>query len=104
MKGALGQLGKQFSVIRDKPNLSGLLEAGKIVQERPHLAAPFSSSGRRVPQEPAFKPEVAILLYQAIGEEFSSERQMKRYLSKMKKVKEIKRIPEESEKITTDTA
>ena len=55
-------------------------------------------------REPAIKPTVAIPLYQAIGEEFSSERQMKRYLSKMKKVKEVKRIPEESEEVTTDTA
>ena len=54
-------------------------------------------------QEPAIKPEVAILLYQAIGEELPSERQMKRYLSKMKKVKEIKKVPEESEGIITDT-
>ena len=55
-------------------------------------------------KEPTIKPEVAISLYQAIGQEFPSERQMKRYLSKMKKVKEIKKIPEDSQGINTDTA
>ena len=93
-----------FSVIKDKPILSGLLEAGKVAQQRLHSTAPASSSGRRAPQEPVIKPEVGIPLYQAIGEEFPSERQMKRYLSKMKKVKEMQNIPEESEGVTTDTA
>ena len=73
MRGALGQLGKVFSVIKRNYNLSGLLEAGQVVQEKLHPTAPASSSGRKVPQEPAIKPEVAIPLYQAIGEEFSSE-------------------------------
>ena len=104
MRGTCGQLGKVFSVIKDKPNLSGLLEAGKVVQERLNPTAPSSSSGRRTPQEPTIKPEVAIPLYQAIGEEFPSERQMKRYLSKVKRVKEVKRIPEKSGEVTTDSA
>ena len=51
MRGTLGQL-------------------GKVVQERLNPTAPSSSSGRRTPQEPTSKPEVAIPLYQAIGEEF----------------------------------
>ena len=104
MTGTLEQLGKVFTVIKDKPNLSGLLEAGKVVQERLNPTAPSSLSGRRTPQEPTIKPEVAVPLYQAIGEEFPSERQMKRYLSKVKKIKEVKRVPEKSEEITTDTA
>ena len=90
MRGTLGQLGRVFNVIKDKPNLSGLLEAGNVVQERLHPTAPASSSGEEALQEPSIRPAVAIPLYQAIGEEFSSERQMKRYLSKMKKVKEVK--------------
>ena len=30
MRGTLGQLGRVFNVIKDKPNLSGLLEAGQV--------------------------------------------------------------------------
>ena len=90
--------------MKDKPNLSGLLEAGKVVQERLNPTAPSSSSQRKTLQESTIKPEVAIPLYQAIEEEFPSERQTKKYLSKVKKAKELKRIPEKSEDITTDTA
>ena len=35
MRGALGQMGNVVNIIKDKPNLSGLLEAGnQPVQER----------------------------------------------------------------------
>ena len=104
IRGTIGQIIKVFNVVKDKPNLSGLLEAGKVVQEMLSSTTPSSSSERRPPQEPTIKPEVAIPLYQAIGKEFPSERQMKKYLSMVKKVKEVKKIPEKSEEITTDTA
>ena len=104
MRGALGQVREMFNIIKDKPNLSGLLEAGKAAQEKLQPSAPARSSEKSPPKEPTIKPEVAIPLYQAIGEEFPSERQMKRYLSKMKKVKEMKKIPEDSEGITTGSA
>ena len=84
MRGALGQVREMFNIIKDKPNLSGLLEAGKAAQEKLQPSAPARSSDKSPPKEPTIKPEVAIPLYQAIGEEFPSERQMKRYLSKMK--------------------
>ena len=35
MRGALGQIGKVFNIIKDKPNLSALLEAGKTAEEKP---------------------------------------------------------------------
>ena len=103
MRGALGQMGEVFNIIKDKPNLSGLLEAGKAAQEKLHSTT-LASSSRSLPQEPTINPEIAIPLYQAIGEEFPLGRQMKRYLSQMKKIKEMKKIPEDSEGITTDTA
>ena len=37
MRGALGQMGEVFNTIRNKPNLSGLLEAGKVAQEKTTL-------------------------------------------------------------------
>ena len=53
--------------------------------------------------ESTIKPEVAIPLYQAIGEEFTSEKQMKKYLSKMKKIKGVRKSTEDSEGVTSDT-
>ena len=55
------------------------------------------------PVETPIKPEVAIPLYQAIGEEFASEKQMKKYLSKMKKIKGERKSTEDSEGVTSDT-
>ena len=104
MRGALVQMGEVFNIIKDKPNLSGLLEARRFAQEKLYTTTSVSSSVRRSPQESTIKPEIATLLYQAIGEEFPSERQMKRYLSKVKKVKAMKKIPEESEGVTKDIA
>ena len=104
MRETLGQLMEVFDIVKDKPNLSGLLEAGKIAQEKLQVTTSASSSRRSTPPEFSIKPEVATPLYQAIGKEFPSERQMKRYLNKMKKVKEMKEIPEDSEGVKTDTA
>ena len=104
MRGDLGQVRQVFNIIKDKPNLSGLLGARKAAQEKLQPTAPVSSSERSPPKEPTIKPQVAMPLCQAIGEEFPSKRQIKRYLSKVKKVKEMKKIPEDSEGITTDTA
>ena len=104
MRGALGQVMEVFSFIKNKPYLSGLLEAGKATQEIIQPTVKASSSGRSLSKEPTIKPEIATPLCQAIGEKFPSERQMKRYLSRMKEVKEMKKIPEDSEGITTDTA
>ena len=64
--------------------------------------ASAGSSGKEIPQESPIKPQVAIPLYQAIGEEFSSDRQMKKYLSKMKRIKEMKKTPDNSEEVATD--
>ena len=104
MRGTLGQRAEVFNIIREKPNLSGLLEAGKIAQGKLQPTAPAGSSSQEIPPDPSIKPEVAIPLYKAIGEEFSSDRQMKKYLSKMKGIKEMKKTPDDSEGVTTDTA
>ena len=101
MRGALGQMGEVFNIV--KTNLICLVWSGKVVKEKLYSTTTDISSGRSALQEPTIKPEVAIPLYQAIEEEFPSERQMKRYLSMMKKVKEMKKIPEDSEGIITDT-
>ena len=103
MRGALVQMGQVFKLLKDKPSLSGLLEAGKIAQEKLHSTTPSSSKRKEISQEPPLKPEVSTPLYQVIGEEFTSEKQMKKYLSRMKKVKEMRRTPVDSEEITTDT-
>ena len=65
---------------------------------------PSESSGVEPSQEPSIKSKIAIPLYQVVGEEFLSEKQMKRYLSKIKRVKEVRRTPEDSEEIATNTA
>ena len=104
MRGALGQMGEIFNIIKNKPNLSGLLEAGRVTQEKLQTTVSAGSSGKEISQESPIKPEMAIPLYQAIGEEFSSDRQMKKYLSKMKKIKEMKKTPDDSEGVTTDNA
>ena len=103
MRGALGQMREFFAIIKDKPNLSGLLEAGKATQVRLQNPASAGSSGRKTLVETPIKPEVAIPLYQAIGEEFTSEKQMKKYLSKMKKIKGERKFTEDSEGVTSDT-
>ena len=60
-------------------------------------------SGERTSIEATIKPVVTLPLYQAIGEEFTSEKQMKKYLSKMKKIQTVKKITEDSEGVTSDT-
>ena len=103
MRGALGQMGEICVIIKDKPNLSGLLEAGRTAQVKLQNRASAGSSGREAPVETPIKPEVAIPLYQAIGEEFTSEKQMKKYLSKMKKIKGERKPTEDSSGVTSDT-
>ena len=89
---ALGQVREVFDIVKNKPYLSGLLEVGKATQEIIQSIVPASTSRRHVPKESTIKLEVATSLYRAIGEEFPTERQMKRYLNKIKKVKEMKPI------------
>ena len=101
-RGALGQMGEIFTIIKNKPNLSGLLEAGKAAQKL-QTSASAGPSGKEVPLESSIKPEVAIPFYQTIGEEFTSEKQMKKYLSKMKKIKGVRKSTDDSEAVTTDT-
>ena len=103
MREALGQMGEIFVIVKDKPNLSGLLEAGRTAQVKLQNPASAGSSDRETPVETPIKPEVAIHLYQAIGEEFISEKQMKKYLSKMKKIKGERKSTEDSEGVTSDT-
>ena len=103
MRGALGQMGEILTIIKNKPNLSGLLEAGKAAQKLQTLAS-AGPSDKAVPIESSIKPEVAIPLYQAIGGEFTSEKQMKKYLSKMKKIKGARKSTDDSEGVITDTA
>ena len=62
MRGALGQMGEVFNIIKDIPNLSGLFETGKIAQEKLQSTTPASSSTGRTPQELTIKSEVAIPL------------------------------------------
>ena len=66
MRGALGQIGEVFNIVKDEPNLSGLLEVGKVAQKKLQSTAPASSSERSPPKEPIIKPDVATPLYQAI--------------------------------------
>ena len=103
MRGALGQMGEIFAIVKDKPNLSGLIEAGKTAQVKLQNPASSGSNERETSIETPIKPEVAIPLYQAIGEEFTSEKQMKKYLSKMKKIKGERKSTEDSEGVTSDT-
>ena len=103
MRGALGQMGEIFAILKDKPNLSGLLKAGRTAQVKLQNPASAGSSDRETPIETPIKPEVAIPLYQAIGEEFTSEKQMKKYLRKMKKIKGERKTTEDSEGVTSDT-
>ena len=103
MRGTLGQMTEIFTILKDKPNLSGLLEAGKTAQEKLQNPTSAGTSGRKASVESSIKPEVAIPLYQAIGEEFTSEKQMKKYLSKMKKIKSVRKSTEDSEGVTSDT-
>ena len=85
MRGALGQMGQIFTILKNKPNLSGLLEAGKTAQEKLQNPTSAGTSGERASIEATIKPVVTLPLYQAIGEEFTSGKQMKKYLSKIKK-------------------
>ena len=103
MRGALGQMGEIFTILKGQPNLSGLLEAGKTVQEKLQNSTSSGTSDRKASVESSIKSEVAIPLYQAIGEEFTSEKQMKKYLSKMKKIKGVRKSTENSEGVTSDT-
>ena len=103
-EGSFKANGEGFDIIKEKPNLSGLLEAGKNAQEKLQPTAPRESNSQEILPETSIKPEVAIPLYKAIGEGFSSDRQMKKYLCKMKRIKEKKKSPDDSEGITTDTA
>ena len=102
MREALGQVGDIFSIIKNKPNLSGLLQAGKAAQKLPTTVS-AGPRNKEVPIESSIKPEVAIPLYQATGEEFTSEKQMKKYLSKMKKIKGVSKSTDYSKGVTTDT-
>ena len=103
MRGALGQMGEIFAILKDKPNLSAILEAGKTAQVKLQNSAPAGSSGGEASTESPIKPEVAIPLYQAIGDEFTSEKQMKKYLSKMKKIKGVRESTGDSEGVDSDT-
>ena len=103
MRGTLGQMGEIFAILKDKPNLSGLLEAGKTAQEKLQNPTSAGTSGRKAPIESSIRSEVAISLYQAIGEECTSEKQMKTYLSKMEKIKGVRKSTEDSEGVTSDT-
>ena len=103
MRETLGQMGEIFTILKDKPHLSGLLEAGKTAQEKLKNPTSAGTSGRKVSVESSIKPEVAIPLYQAIAEEFTSEKQMKKYLSKKKKIKDVIKSTEDSEGIASDT-
>ena len=60
---ALEQMGEVFNIIKDTSNLSGLLEAGRITQEKLQSTTPASSSTGSTPQELTIKPEVAIPLF-----------------------------------------
>ena len=103
MRGALGQMGEISTILKNKPNLSGLLEAGKTAQEKLQNPTPAGTSGERASIESTIKPVVTLPLYQAIGEEFTSEKQMKKYLSKIKKIKSVKKAIEDSEGVTSGT-
>ena len=92
-----------FAIVKDQPNLSGLLEAGRTAQVKLQNPASSGSNDRGTSIETPIKPEVAIPLYQAIWEEFTSEKQMKKYLSKMKKIKGERKSTEDSEGVTSDT-
>ena len=50
MRGALGQMGEIFTTIKNKPNLPGLLEAGKAAQKL-QTSASAGPSGKEVPQK-----------------------------------------------------
>ena len=103
MRGALGQMGEIFAIVKDKPNLSVLFEARRTAQVKLQNPASSGSNDRGTSIETPIKPEVAIPLYQAIWEEFTSEKQMKKYLSKMKKIKGERKSTEDSEEVTSDT-
>ena len=63
MRGALGQMGEIFAIIKDKPNLSGTLEAGKTAQVKLQNQPSAGSKDKEAPVESPIKPEVAIPLY-----------------------------------------
>ena len=86
-----------MTILNNKPNLSGLLEAGKTAQEKLQKPTPAETRGGRASIEATIKPVVTLPLYQAIGEEFTSEKQMKKYLSKIKMIQGVKKTTEESE-------
>ena len=101
MRGALGQMGEVFTILKNKPYLSGLLEAGKTAQEKLQNPTPAETSGGKASIEATIKPVVTLPLYQAIGEEFTSEKQMNKYLSKIKKIQN--KTTEDSEGVTSET-
>ena len=103
MRGTLGQIREIFVNLKDKPTLSGILEAGRTAQMKLQSPVPAGFSGEKTSAESPIKPEVAIPLYQAIGEEFTMEKQMTKYLSKMKNIKGVRKPSGDSEGITSDT-
>ena len=103
MGGTLGQLGEVFTILKNKPNMSRLFEAGKTAQEKLQNPTPSGTGGERASVEATIRPVVTLPLYQAIGEEFTSENQMKKYLSKIKKIQKVKKTTEDSEGVTSDT-
>ena len=60
MRGALGQMGEIFTVLKNKPNLSGLLEAGKTAKEKIQNPIPAGTSGERASIESTIKPVVTL--------------------------------------------
>ena len=68
MRKTLGQMGEMFTILKNKPNMSGLLEAGRTAQEKLQNPKPAGTSGRRESIEAAMKPVVTLPLYQAIGD------------------------------------
>ena len=62
MRGALGQMGEVFTILKNKPNLSGLLEAGKTAQEKLQNPTPVETNGGKASIEATIKPVVTLPL------------------------------------------
>ena len=63
MRGALGQVGEIFTILKNKPNLSGLLEAGRSAQEKLQSSSTAEISGNKASKEATIKPVVTLPLY-----------------------------------------